>query len=192
MILKALLGSHVKTGKSPEAGPLLEIFRKSLVETLENDAANKDVVGFKSIVCYRTGLDVALSNSVEEQEQALLEIFGQYVKTGSLRLKHKPLNDEVVRITLTVAGNHNKPGNETSEIVTDNIIDICRPVQFHTGLGDSDIILRLSSPAYMQPIIEGFPRTTFVLLHSSYPYTQEAGYLTAMYENVFLDFGEVR
>jgi predicted TIM-barrel fold metal-dependent hydrolase len=65
-------------------------------------------------------------------------------------------------------------------------------VQFHTGLGDRDITLRLSSPAHMQPIIEGFPRTKFVLLHSSYPYTQEAGYLTAMYENVFLDFGEVR
>jgi len=64
-------------------------------------------------------------------------------------------------------------------------------VQFHTGLGDRDIILRLSSPAHMQPIIEGFPRTKFVLLHSSYPYTQEAGYLTAMYENVFLDFGEI-
>ena len=182
----------MKAGKSPEAGPLLEIFRKSLVKILENDALNVDVVGFKSIVCYRTGLNVAISNSMKEQEQALLEIFDEYAKTGSLRLKHKPLNDEVVRITLTIGGNHNKPGNENSEIVTDNIIDICHPVQFHTGLGDRDIILSLSSPAHMQPIIEGFPRTTFVLLHSSYPYTQEAGYLTAMYENVFLDFGEVR
>ena len=181
-----------KTGISLKAGPVLEIFKKCLSETLDNDAVNKDVVGFKSIVCYRTGLDVALSNPIEEQEQALLEIFDGYAKTGSLRLKHKPLNDEVVRITLTIAGNHNKPGNENSRIVTDNSIDTYRPVQFHTGLGDRDIILRLSSPAHMQPIIEGFPRTKFVLLHSSYPYTREAGYLTAMYENVFLDFGEVR
>jgi hypothetical protein len=189
--LKEVFGSHVKTGKLPEAGPLFEIFRKSLVETLENDAVNRDVVGFKSIVCYRTGLDIALSNSIQEQEQALLQLFDEYTKTGSLRLKHKPLNDEVVRITLTIAGNHNKPGNENHEIVTDILI-FCCPVQFHTGLGDRDIILRLSSPAHMQPIIEDFPRTKFVLLHSSYPYTQEAGYLTAMYENVFLDFGEVR
>lgn len=111
----------MKTGKLPEAGPLFEIFRKNLVEILENDAVNKDVVGFKSIVCYRTGLDVALSNSIEEQEQALLQLFDEYTKTGSLRLKHKPLNDEVVRITLTIAGNHNKPGNENPEIVTNNI-----------------------------------------------------------------------
>ena len=120
-ILKEVFGSHVKTDKLPEAGPLFETFRKNLVETLENDAVNKDVVGFKSIVCYRTGLDIALSNPIEEQEQALLQLFDEYMKTGSIRLKHKPLNDEVVRITLTIAGNHNKPGNENPEIVTGNI-----------------------------------------------------------------------
>ena len=48
-----------------------------------------------------------------------------------------------------------------------------------------------SSPAYMQPIIEAYPNTPIVLLHSSYPYTREAGYLTSVYENVYLDFGEV-
>jgi len=30
-----------------------------------------------------------------------------------------------------------------------------------------------------------------VLLHASYPFTREAGYLTAMHRNVCLDFGEV-
>jgi predicted TIM-barrel fold metal-dependent hydrolase len=29
------------------------------------------------------------------------------------------------------------------------------------------------------------------LLHSSYPYTQEAGYLATVYHNVYLDIGEV-
>lgn len=65
-------------------------------------------------------------------------------------------------------------------------------MQFHTGLGDSDITLTLSSPAHLQPIIKQFPETLFVLLHSSYPYTRDAGYLAAVYPNVFLDFGEVR
>lgn len=64
-------------------------------------------------------------------------------------------------------------------------------VQFHTGLGDNDLTLKLSSPSLMQPLIEAYPNTRIVLLHSSYPYTREAGYLTAMYDNVFLDFGEV-
>lgn len=65
-------------------------------------------------------------------------------------------------------------------------------VQFHTGLGDKHITLALSSPAHMQPLIEANPKTTFILLHSSYPYTRDAGYLTLVYSNVFLDFGEVR
>lgn len=59
------------------------------------------------------------------------------------------------------------------------------------GLGDNDITLTTSSPAHMQPIIKAFPETIFVLLHSSYPYTRDAGYLTSVYKNVYLDFGEV-
>lgn len=43
----------------------------------------------------------------------------------------------------------------------------------------------------MQPLIKAYPKTKFVLLHSSYPYTREAGYLTAVYSNVYLDFSEV-
>ena len=43
----------------------------------------------------------------------------------------------------------------------------------------------------MQPIIKAYPNTKIILLHSSYPFTREAGYLTAVYANVFLDFGEI-
>ena len=43
----------------------------------------------------------------------------------------------------------------------------------------------------MQALIKGYPNAKIVLLHSSYPYTREAGYLTAVYSNVFLDFGEI-
>ena len=64
-------------------------------------------------------------------------------------------------------------------------------VQFHTGLGDTDITLTLSSPAHMQPIIEAYPMATFVLLHGSYPYTRDAGYLASVFRNVYVDFGEV-
>ncbi|KAF8272728.1 amidohydrolase 2 [Lactarius quietus] len=90
-----------------------------------------------------------------------------------VRLKQKALNDFVVRMTLEIAAEHNKP------------------VQFHTGLGDADITLTRANPAHLQPLIAKFPRAKFVLLHASYPYTREAGYLTAVYKNVYLDIGEV-
>lgn len=64
-------------------------------------------------------------------------------------------------------------------------------VQFHTGLGDPTLVLTKASPAHLQPVIDAFPTTKFVLLHASYPYTRDAGYLAAMYKNVWLDLGEV-
>ncbi|KAF8961620.1 amidohydrolase-domain-containing protein [Flammula alnicola] len=149
------------------------IVRGQLEKSLTKSAEHPDVVGFKSIVCYRTGMNV--------KEEALLDVYYMLKEKGSIRLAHKALNDEVVRIALGVAGDARYQR-----------YDGCyRAVQFHTGLGDSDITLALSSPAHLQPIIKKFKDTTFVLLHSSYPYTRDAGYLTAVYRNVYLDFGEV-
>jgi predicted TIM-barrel fold metal-dependent hydrolase len=64
-------------------------------------------------------------------------------------------------------------------------------VQFHTGLGDPDLLLATATPTLLQPLIRAYPKVTFVLLHASWPFSQEAGYLAAMHKNVFLDFGEV-
>ncbi len=60
------------------------------------------------------------------------------------------------------------------------------PVQVHTGFGDSDLLLPASRPALLQPLIERFRRTTFVLLHC-YPFVREAGWLAHVYGNVFFD-----
>ncbi|KJA22191.1 hypothetical protein HYPSUDRAFT_41369 [Hypholoma sublateritium FD-334 SS-4] len=153
---------------------LLSKFEVLFKKKLSNLADSSDVVGFKSIVCYRTGLDVSLSSAEKEKEDAIEELWKSYHSNdGRIRLAHKVLNDEVVRIALTVAGEKGIP------------------VQFHTGLGDTDIRLTHSSPAHMQPLIERYPGTNFVILHASYPYTRDAGYLAAVYKNVYLDFGEV-
>jgi predicted TIM-barrel fold metal-dependent hydrolase len=36
-----------------------------------------------------------------------------------------------------------------------------------------------------------YPTAKFVLLHSAYPYTRQAGYLASVYPNVYVDFGLV-
>ncbi|KAI6163561.1 amidohydrolase 2 [Pisolithus thermaeus] len=152
---------------------LLVTFTHNFEARIVTCANDNEVAGFKSIACYRTGLDISTSGAKEDVENSLLEAWAQYKATGDLRFKHKALNDYLVRIVLRLAGQYKKP------------------VQFHTGLGDSDITLTKSSPAQMQPVIKAFPETTFVLLHSSYPYSRDAGYLTAVYKNVYLDFGEI-
>ncbi|KAH9976609.1 amidohydrolase-domain-containing protein [Lactifluus volemus] len=154
---------------------LLTKFSEVLRARLEATAKDPDVAGFKSVVCYRTGLDVSVVPNMDAEVEAMNVAslrFGVGTNTP-LRLADKALNDLVVRTTIEVAAEHGKP------------------VQFHTGLGDADITLTRASPAHLQPLIAAHPQTNFVLLHASYPYMREAGYLTAMYKNVYLDIGEV-
>jgi predicted TIM-barrel fold metal-dependent hydrolase len=60
------------------------------------------------------------------------------------------------------------------------------PVQVHAGFGDADLFLPRADPSYLQPLIERFRETPFVLLHC-YPFVREAGWLAHVYGNVFLD-----
>jgi Amidohydrolase len=137
-----------------------------------------NVVGFKSVICYRTGLDIKVKSS----EAAFKESFQRLLHTGApFRIADKPFNDLLVTSTLTLI-------QETAAELGKHS---SKPIQFHTGLGDNDINLVLANPAYMQPLIAQFKNVDFVLLHSSYPYTREAGYLASVYPNVYLDLGEV-
>jgi hypothetical protein len=60
------------------------------------------------------------------------------------------------------------------------------PVQAHAGFGDADLFLPRADPSYLQPLIERFSETPFVLLHC-YPFVREAGWLAHVYGNVFVD-----
>lgn len=60
-----------------------------------------------------------------------------------------------------------------------------RPLVFDTRPTDRSCI------SHLQPFISANPDVPIVLLHSSYPYTREAGYLASVYNNVYLDMGEV-
>lgn len=171
-ILRDVLDAQIHSG-SLTPMTMLQTFTAKLTSDLEAAARDPLVAGYKSIACYRTGLDITLTQDPAALEMAMTAIALQYSTAKTLRLADKALNDLVVNLALRIAGECGKP------------------VQFHTGLGDNDISLTHSTPALMQPIIKAYPNTKFVLLHSSYPYTQEAGYLTAVYRNVYLDFGEI-
>ncbi|TCD63144.1 hypothetical protein EIP91_005903 [Steccherinum ochraceum] len=171
-ILAGLLDTMIASGRV-DPPKFVRLMVEDITKAIQAAADDPEVVGFKSIACYRTGLDISLNSYTEDIERSFMGIVLRYEMTKKLRLSDKPINDMIVLTTLRIAGQCGKP------------------VQFHTGLGDNDITLKLSSPSHMQPIIKAYPQTKFVLLHSSYPYTREAGYLTANYPNVYLDFGEV-
>ncbi|CDO70431.1 hypothetical protein BN946_scf184999.g72 [Trametes cinnabarina] len=179
-ILKHSIEAQVSGEDGLSPGKLLHRFLTGLEAALIAAATDAEVAGFKSIACYRTGLDVSILTSlvedtavVHEVEQLLTRMSLIFLSNHPLRLAYKNLNDYVVNLTMRIAGQCGKP------------------VQFHTGLGDNDITVTKSSPSHLQPLIKAYPNTKIVLLHSSYPFTKEAGYLTAVYDNVYLDFGEI-
>jgi len=175
-----LASAHTIQRKTDVGDPYLisafDIWLRGVDLALTTFAKRPDVIGFKSVVCYRTGLSVSLYEDRENMLQKFHELWTNYCRDPSkkIRLQHKSLNDHLVRMTLALCETHKKP------------------LQFHCGMGDRDITLTTASPKHLQPLIEAYPESDIILLHSSYPYTQEAGYLTAMYSNVFMDFGEVR
>ncbi|RMZ75631.1 hypothetical protein DV738_g5397, partial [Chaetothyriales sp. CBS 135597] len=159
---------------------------RNQIRTLANDP---DVRGFKSVVCYRSGLDIGLDSSKNFRphqsltDSSLLTAFHEFiqkaVRDNNYRVQQKEVNDFLVVATCDVL----------TKLVAANGESL--PFQFHTGLGDNDLDLIKANPAYLQPLIAAFPQVDFVLLHSSYPYTRQAGYLAANYPNVWLDIGEV-
>src|SRR5262249_11684856 len=141
-----------------------EAFRRTL------HGAAPRCVAFKTIVAYRSGLDVRRwteDECVASYSRALAAV----PRGGRPRLIEKPVLDRLVEMTLDIAA------------LTG------RPLQIHTGFGDPDIDLVRANPVLLRTVLED-PRwlqTRLVLLHMAYPYTREAAFMTAVWPQVHLD-----
>lgn len=126
-------------------------------------------VGFKSIIAYRYGLDF---DPVRPDSAAVERAAGAWLASCE-RLGRVRMDDPVLlRRILWEAVDHRKP------------------IQFHVGYGDSDIVLHRCDPTQMT----GFIKATvdsgirIMLLHC-YPFIREAGFLAQVYPHVYLDTG---
>ena len=144
---------------------VVEALRAALV-----DVRGQGYLALKSIVAYRTGLDIR-TWSIDEVEEAFAVARREVQERGSVRLAHKPLLDTLLHVTFAEAARQELP------------------VQFHTGYGDTDADMLLANPLYLRAILERreYRAMPVVLLHECYPYTQQGAYLATVYENVFLD-----
>jgi len=124
----------------------------------------------KSIVAYRTGLNIA-EWSKDEAAASFLEARTQASEQGQLRIAHKPLIDYLLHIAFQQAAEQQLP------------------IQFHTGYGDSDTDMRLGNPLQLREVLErkDYHSMAVVLLHESYPYCQLGAYLAAIYPHVYFD-----
>jgi len=129
------------------------------------------VAAFKSIIAYRTGLEITCPEA-QAVERDFTEVRRGLSSGIPPRLAHKHLLDAMLWSVLRVA------------------VDTGRPVQFHTGYGDPDLDLRLANPLHLRAVLEApeFDGLNVVLLHC-YPFVREAGYLASVYRGAYLDIG---
>ncbi|KAF8755650.1 glutamine synthetase [Rhizoctonia solani] len=149
------------------------------IHAIKGFVDDQEVVGFKSIAAYRSGLDVQPSNmeTGSATSNAPIQFVEQSMEQATdsippFRVEHPVVVKWLLNTTLSIISGRGKP------------------IQFHTGrLGDNDIDLIKSDASHLQPLIKAYPNVPFVLLHSGYPYARQAGYLATVYSNVYLDFG---
>ncbi|WP_279582453.1 amidohydrolase family protein [Fodinicola feengrottensis] len=122
-------------------------------------------VGAKSIAAYRVGLDLdpARPTHVEVARAA-----SEWLRPQARRLDHPVL----IRHLLWTA------------------IDAGKPIQLHTGHGDSDAVLHRSNPSLLTGFLQATRETGVpILLLHCYPYLREAGCLAQIYPHVYVDNG---
>ncbi len=139
----------------------------------EIDPPPTGVVAFKTIVCYRTGLEIDTAVTADIAREHFDNLKQQLAEGEELRLVDKPLINFLLHQALLIATKYRLP------------------VQFHTGFGDPDLDLQLANPLLLRPLLESpeYRQVPLVLLHAAYPYMREAGYLASVYPQVYLDFG---
>jgi uncharacterized protein len=141
------------------------------VEAEATDAASDpNCVAFKSIVAYRTGLDVGNPTASEAADA-----FSRWRNDSwnETRPHAKPVRDFLIRRTLEVARKHH------------------RPFHFHCGGGDPDINLAYASPISIFPLLVDVQDQPIVLIHSGYPWVREAAYVASVLPNVYLELSEL-
>jgi hypothetical protein len=162
LIERLILGAQTFDG-------FLDAYREAL-----SDLRGSGYVGMKSIIAYRSGLQVEAVDRATAAA-AFAPVHDAARRDGRLRIDSKPLLDFLIVAAVEEAARQEVP------------------IQFHTGLGDPDLDLTKVDPAALRLLFsEAYRAAPIVLLHTGYPYARSMAYLAAMFPNVYADFGEIQ
>jgi uncharacterized protein len=132
-----------------------------------DSAINDGAVAFKSVIAYRTGLDVQPVSEDEAKRN-----FEQ--NRNDLEHTQKALRDFLLCHTMDVARERGLW------------------MHIHAAVGDPDIVLERANPARIYPLLhsERFRANRVVLVHGGWPWVEEAAAIVAILPNVYLDVSE--
>jgi predicted TIM-barrel fold metal-dependent hydrolase len=141
----------------------------NFVEIEIRDAIEAGAVGLKSVVAYRTGLELPAAPPTDVEVAAAASAW--------LRWGGRRLNDPILLAWLVHLG-----ARLSAELHV--------PLQLHTGFGDDDIRLHRADPALLGDFLHATKSTgaTIALLHT-WPFHRNAGYLAHLFPHVLVDVG---
>lgn len=147
-----------------------EEFVRRFDEGIERAVRDEGYLGLKSIIAYRTGLEIDITHESDEFGRAGLR---RALANPDDVFASKPLRDHLLLRALRHA------------------VALRVPFQIHTGIGDRDIVLERCNPALLNPVLKREPyRDARVILIHTYPYVAEASWMAAALPNVWMDLSE--
>ena len=139
-------------------------------ETVHAGGNDPRLIGFKTIIAYRTGLDVTDPSSSEAAAA-----FERWRRDGwrETREHAKPVRDFLLRRAFALAKEHD------------------RPFHVHVGGGDPDVNLAHAKPQDVFSFFVEHQDIPIVMIHAGYPWVAEATYVASVLPNVYLDISEL-
>ncbi|MGM8364483.1 amidohydrolase family protein [Virgibacillus sp. W0181] len=131
---------------------------------LRSSLNNKHVLGLKSIIAYRSGLDIGKMD---------IDIASKQYEDFRMdrRAKVKSLKDYCLHVAMEECTRSDKV------------------MHIHTGVGDGEVILQKASPSLLIDMLreEKYANTKVHFVHGGYPWMEEAAFITSILPNVYMD-----
>lgn len=131
---------------------------------LDEDLGKEEVVGLKTIIAYRSGLEV-----FEMDKQQAEIAYGEFLENS--RSSAKAFRDYCFHIAMEACTKADKF------------------MHIHTGIGDGEVVLTKASPSFLLDTLrkEKYKNTKVHLVHGGYPWVEEAAFIVSILPNVYMD-----
>ncbi len=145
-------------------------FSRAYDDAISEALTSGNYKGVKSIIAYRTGLEVSPLSRTKDQGYQALDAIRRGLGGGSM----KKLRDHLLCRALELCMEHDVP------------------MQIHTGMGDFEVNLPLCRPAYLMDFLRfpTFRDCRVILVHTGYPYHREAAYIANVLPRVYVEVSE--
>jgi predicted TIM-barrel fold metal-dependent hydrolase len=157
--LEAVADRLAGTGVEPRE------FGGAFAAALAAELAASGAVGLKSVAAYRVGLDLD---------------------------PRRPAPAELATAVAAALGPDGRADRLADPGITRELLwagaEFGLPIQLHIGYGDRDVRLHRSDPTLLSDLLQLLPPVPIMLLHC-WPYQRQAGYLAAVWPQVYLDVG---